>query len=132
RDPALVAVVDEVSGRLTVAVRRPRARFVAHPRVFDLDHVGAEIAEQGAAERTGQDTGEIDHADAIERETCRRHAGHYTVLVRAPAANSVTACAPGRARLNPATSVGSDTRRCTGRPAPARSCCRTAQTFRPG
>src|SRR5688500_381736 len=68
RDAALVAVVDDVTGRLAVLVRRPRARLVADGRVLDLHHVGAHVAEQRATIRTGKDAREVDDLDAIEGE----------------------------------------------------------------
>jgi hypothetical protein len=40
-------------------------------RGVDLDHLGAEIAEQGAAKGAGPDDGHVDDADAFEGQ--RRH-----------------------------------------------------------
>src|SRR5207247_4972324 len=75
---ALVAVEEEVGGGFTVLVRRPRARLVAPPGVFDLDDVGAEVGEEGPAPWAGDDTREIDDTDAVEGEREGGHGGYYT------------------------------------------------------
>jgi hypothetical protein len=55
-----------------VVERRPGAQVVAHSRVLDLDHVGAEVGEQQRAEAAGEQAAEVEDADAFEREL--RHA----------------------------------------------------------
>ena len=68
RERALVAVEPEVVGRLALAPRRaPRARVVAAVGALDLDHVGAEVAEQHRRERPGEHAREVGHEDAVER-----------------------------------------------------------------
>ena len=34
---------------------------------FDLHHVGAEVGQDAAGERTGEDAGEVEHLDAVEQ-----------------------------------------------------------------
>src|SRR5262249_6598297 len=43
------------------------AKRVAGLRRLDLDHLGAELAEDGGAMRSGDEGAEIKHADALER-----------------------------------------------------------------
>jgi hypothetical protein len=68
RHVALVPVDHQERGRLAVLVRWPCARLVAGPGVFHLDDVGAQVGQEHAAERSGQHTGEIEDANAVERE----------------------------------------------------------------
>ncbi len=75
---ALVAVEEEVGGRLAVLVGRPGARLVAGPRVLHLDDVGAEIAQESPAPGARDDAGQIDDADAVEGQGKCSHAGYYT------------------------------------------------------
>ena len=71
RDGALAAVGGQVVARFArlVAVlvfqerRAPAARVVADFRPFDLDHVGAEIGQDLARPRAGQDAAQIEHFD---------------------------------------------------------------------
>src|SRR6185436_19683994 len=64
----LLVAVEGVEGR-------PRAggaaRGVAGHRVLDLDDVRAEIAEHQPAARSGDDMGQLEDADALEREFLR-------------------------------------------------------------
>ena len=46
--------------------------------VLHLDDVGAEVAQEGAAPGAGDDAGEVEHADAVEREGECGHGGYYT------------------------------------------------------
>src|SRR5439155_7854778 len=80
RDPALVAVVDEIARGLPVLVWGPGARLVADVRILHLDDVGAHVAEERAAEGPGQDAGEIHDADAIEREGGHGHVRYYNAM----------------------------------------------------
>src|SRR5262249_7230799 len=74
-DRALVAVGGEVVGALgrVLAVlaaevgRAPFARVVAGAGPLDLDHVGAEVAEELRAGRTGEDARHVEDAQAGER-----------------------------------------------------------------
>ena len=59
----LPAAVDE---------RPPAARVVAVLRLFDLQHVGAHVAEHHRAERPGDDPREIDHPQPLEWSHVRR------------------------------------------------------------
>ena len=79
RQRALVAVEPEVVGRLAVALRRPPgARVVAAVGPLDLDHVGAEVAEQHRGERARRARARS------RRRGCRRAApwGRHTNGVR--------------------------------------------------
>ena len=68
RDRTLVAiVVGEIPGE-TVPARPLLPDRIALARRFHLEDVGTEIAKQHGAEWTRQHAGEIDHADAGERE----------------------------------------------------------------
>ncbi len=49
------------------AVDAPRAQWIAGFRVFDLDDLGALIGELQADHVAGDQAGQIDHADAIQR-----------------------------------------------------------------
>jgi hypothetical protein len=46
--------------------RSPRAGIVASAFALDLDDVGAEIREDLARPRSGQDTGEFEHAQTVQ------------------------------------------------------------------
>ncbi|MNC86855.1 hypothetical protein D3C83_25410 [compost metagenome] len=62
RQRALVAVDAEKISRLAVHEgRSPGARVVARAGRFDLDHVGAHVAQHLPAQRPGQDAREIQH-----------------------------------------------------------------------
>src|SRR5262249_24997303 len=113
RDAALVAIVDEIARGLAVLVRRPRARFIADARVFDLDDVGAEVAEQRTAVGTGQYAGKIYDTDAIEseRDGGRRHDRPNILAGEAQGSRSAQAArtrlfrpAEGEARIRPPVS----------------------------
>jgi hypothetical protein len=72
-DRALVAVEREephgLRGVLDARRRGHRpADVVAHPRVLDLDDVGAVVREQQRAERAGQQPREVQDAHALQRE----------------------------------------------------------------
>src|SRR5262249_52936556 len=47
------------------------AERVARLPPLDLDHVGAEVREPRRDQRTGDDRGELDDLDALERRACR-------------------------------------------------------------
>ena len=82
RDRALVAVQAEVVRRLAVAPRRtPGARVVAAVGPLDLDHVGAEVAEQHGGERPGEHAREVRDEESVER----RHRPGTLVAGRADA-----------------------------------------------
>ena len=74
RDRALVAVRAQIHrgflGVVTVAVLEergsPAARLVAVAGPFDLDHVGAEVAQRLCGQRSGQNPAEVQHADACQ------------------------------------------------------------------
>src|SRR5436309_3274196 len=51
---------------------------VAAPGVLDLDDVGSQVAQESAAPGAGNDAGEVEHADAVEREREGGHARYYT------------------------------------------------------
>ena len=63
---ALVAVERGEAHALAVADRRRGAAHVAARRL-DLDHVGAHVGEQRAAQRAGDEVRQLDDADAGER-----------------------------------------------------------------
>ena len=46
-------------------------QVVALSRIFDLDHVCAEIGETHCAVGAGNDTAEIYYPNAVERSVCR-------------------------------------------------------------
>src|SRR5207302_4477296 len=56
-------------------------QVVADARLLHLDHVGAELAEQGRADRRGQIRREIEDGDAGEGLGRVGHGGHLTALV---------------------------------------------------
>jgi hypothetical protein len=58
---------------LLVAVeRRGPADVVAHAGVLDLQHLGAEVGEQQAAEAAGQEPGQVEDPDVGEGEVAHR------------------------------------------------------------
>ena len=67
RDRLLVARLDEPPVRLS-ARRAPAEapQVVAEARLLDLDHGGAELAEQGAAEGRRHEGGAIQHGETVE------------------------------------------------------------------
>ena len=68
RDRALVAVQAEVVGALAVVPgRAPGARVVAAVRPLDLDHVGAEVAEQHRRQRAGEHAREVGDENPVQR-----------------------------------------------------------------
>ncbi len=68
RDGALVAVgAVEVRGVARAPAHAPVAGVVAAGRVFDLDHVGAEVGQGHGAHRAGQHARQVQHADAGQR-----------------------------------------------------------------
>ena len=69
RDRALVAIDRGEILAVAVDERRPGAHEIPVGR-FDLDHVGAHVGEQAAAERTGEDLAEFDDFDAGEGKHC--------------------------------------------------------------
>src|SRR5581483_4150810 len=76
-DRALVAVQRQEEGRLRALVRavvvgRRPADVVAHARILDLQHIGAEIGQQQRAEAAGKQPREVQHPDPLQRQ---RHAG---------------------------------------------------------
>ena len=66
RHALLAAIEREVEAPPAVNVRRPGARVVAVLRLFDLQHLGAHVAQHHGAERTGDDAGEIDHPQSMQ------------------------------------------------------------------
>src|SRR5439155_10751773 len=75
RDGLLVAIAGKVVRAEFADKRRaPAARVVAGAGPFDLDDLGAEIAEQLAAERTSQDARDIENAKVGKR-------GRHAVIV---------------------------------------------------
>ena len=66
RDAALVAVVALEEARLAIQERTPVPRQIAADR-FDLDHVGAEVAEDGGAVRPRDVGAEVEDAHAHQR-----------------------------------------------------------------
>ena len=53
---------------IAVAPRRaPGARVVAAVGALDLDHVGAEVAEQHRGQRAGEHAREVGDQDPVER-----------------------------------------------------------------
>ena len=74
-DRALVAVQREVDRRagaerrvlLGAVVGRRPAHVVALAGVLDLDHVGAEVGEQQRAEAAGEQAGEVEDLDVLQR-----------------------------------------------------------------
>ena len=62
----LVAIERHEIGAVAGDLRRKRPRVVAAARSLDLHDIGAEIAEQHAAMRAGNEPGEIEYLDAAE------------------------------------------------------------------
>src|SRR3989449_5824392 len=62
--------------------RPPRSTLFPYTTLFrsHLDHVGAQVREQHAAEGAGQDARAIDDTDAVEREGRDRHVRYYTSM----------------------------------------------------
>ena len=83
RDRLLVARDDRPPQRLAVRLlAAPDAHRVALARRLDLDDLGAEVAEQLAAERAGQQGAEFDHAQARERARFEAGSGWSCEVVR--------------------------------------------------
>ena len=74
----LVPVEEEVRRGLAVLLWGPGSRLVARRRVLHLDDVGAEVAQQRPAPGSRDHAGQIEHADAVEREGECGHGGYYT------------------------------------------------------
>ena len=83
---AALAAVDRVEVRAVAVHKRraPRAGVVAGIRLLDLDDVRAELGEGHRRVRPGEQPGEVDDPDAVQRLERRRgrrvieHAGHAT------------------------------------------------------
>ena len=74
RERALVAVQAQVVGALALVPRRaPGARVVAAVRALDLDHVGAEVAQQHRGERAGEHAREVGDEDSVQWRHGRAH-----------------------------------------------------------
>ena len=67
RHELLVPVVDGEPVRAAVLGRAEAPEVVAPAGHLGLDHLGAELGHQRAAERAGDDLGELEHADSVER-----------------------------------------------------------------
>ncbi len=65
-DAALVAIVREIDGRLTVPLRGEAARVVTRAGALDFDHVGAEVAEQFRAKGSGDVLCQVDYDEAVQ------------------------------------------------------------------
>ena len=63
--------------------RRPSARVVAVLRLFDLQHLGAHVAEHHRAERTGHHARQVDHAKAVEGSHMAQQSTSHTSRPRA-------------------------------------------------
>jgi len=70
-DRALVAVDRQVVGGHALADRRQPGAGVVAARALDLDHVGAQVAEQHRGVGPGQHTGEVGDQDAVQRTSVR-------------------------------------------------------------
>jgi len=57
----------ERSGKAREVRRSPTAGFVALAGALEFNDLGAEVGEQLAAERSGEDAGGVQHADAVQR-----------------------------------------------------------------
>ena len=78
RDAPLVAIqIHEVRGFVAVERRSPRAGDVAVDR-FDLDDVGAVVAEHGGREGSGQRMRQVEHHDIAEG----RGVGHCSTAAK--------------------------------------------------
>ena len=64
-DAPLAAIDADEIGAPRAHEWRPAAGVVAFGRFFDLDDVGAHVAEEHGAERTGEDTREVDDPEAF-------------------------------------------------------------------
>ena len=80
-DRLLVARHHRPPQRLAVRLlAAPLAHRVALGRVLHLDHFGAEVAEQLAAERPGQQLSELDHPQVVQGQ---RHGRPPIIVARA-------------------------------------------------
>src|SRR5439155_10111902 len=122
RDASLVAVVGHEGRALAADLRRYRARVVADARPLELDHVGAEVAEQHGAVGPGELGGDVQYAQAVEGEAASRHPRDS--LRRDAAARKprplTGAGGPGRPRVDRMNAV----RAGASGPAPGRRCPR--------
>src|SRR5262249_31699366 len=73
RNALLAAIELEEEGADAVDERSPSARVVAVRGLFDLQHLGAHVAEHHRGERPGNDARQVDDADSIQW----RHAAFY-------------------------------------------------------
>jgi hypothetical protein len=70
----------EVVGRFTTSKRRtPPPGVVPSVGALHLDHIGTKISEQHRTQRSGQDSGEVDHFETIEGGFC--HFTHVLGLI---------------------------------------------------
>src|SRR5262249_54070058 len=91
----LAAVVDGVPVVGAVLRRAEAAQVVALAGQLGLDDLGAELRHEGAAERPGDDLGELEHADAGQREAGVGHGGPAALWHRARRAVSRAGFARG-------------------------------------
>src|SRR5262249_21957586 len=64
-----------VAGAVAQERRTPGACVVAGAGALDLDHVGAQVGEVLRAPRPGEDTREVEDAQAAERTVLRARSG---------------------------------------------------------
>jgi hypothetical protein len=78
----LAAIDGEEPARDAALGGRNLPHVVAELRVLELDHVGAEVGEHHGEERPGQEAGQVDDPDPVERggqwrqRRRQRRAGH--------------------------------------------------------
>ena len=66
RDAPLAAIEQQIVDAATVEQWRQLARRIAAARVFDLDHVRAELREHQRRERTRHEARQVENADAVK------------------------------------------------------------------
>ena len=88
RHQLLVAVVDGEPVRLALFGGAEAAQIVAAAGHLGLDHLGAELGHERAAERAGHDLRQLQHADAFQRPGCA-HADSSPDVTGTHAAGSI-------------------------------------------
>jgi hypothetical protein len=97
RHELLVPVVDREPVRAAVLGRAEAPEVVAPPGHLGLDHLGTEFGHQCAAERAGDDLGELEHADSLQRAAGLGH-GAAVYLFGAASAIGARASSEGYQR----------------------------------
>src|SRR5436309_1166957 len=105
RHELLVAIVDGEPVRAAVLGRAETPEVVTAAGHLGLDHLGAELGHQRAAERAGDHLGELEHPDSLQRSSGLCH-GAAVYPVEAASAIGARASSDGPTSLGSRLSRG--------------------------